>query len=134
MRRSDARDAEGFLAMQAPDCEWRVPGAELRGRDEVRGYLEPFWAAFPAAETEITLLVGDGTTIAAECVTRSVHAGPLATPQGDIPATGRELTHRFALVVAIDPDAEQAADVRVYYDQLELLAELGATPDAAAAG
>ena len=44
MRRQDSGDHEGFLALQAEDCDWTVPGAELHGRDAVRewtrGYSE----------------------------------------------------------------------------------------------
>ena len=46
MRRTDAREHEAFLALQADDAVWQVPGMTARGKAEVRAWLEPFWQAF----------------------------------------------------------------------------------------
>lgn len=132
MRRTDTSDVEGFVAMQAEDCTWVVPGAELHGLDAIREWLAP-WGAFPGYRHELTTVLEHGDTVVAEGVWRGVHSRPLPTPQGDVAPTGRELSFRFAIALEIDPRAGRSRHVRVYFDQLEFLAGLGLAPDMAAA-
>jgi len=54
MRRTDAGDQEGFLEMFADDCHWVVPGAEFGSKEELRGWLTPFWQGFPRSGTTST--------------------------------------------------------------------------------
>jgi hypothetical protein len=55
------------------------------------------------------------------------------TPQGEVPATGREVALRFAVVVRGDVELGQARSVHLYFDQLEFLGQLGLIPEPAAA-
>src|SRR5437899_652308 len=114
IRRSDSRDHEGFLAMQAPDCEWVVPGAELHGRDEVREWLEAFWQGFSSYKHLIDRVVESGDTVFAEGTWSGLHDGPLVTPEGEIPPTGKTVGFRFAIVIDGDLDAGHARSAHIY--------------------
>jgi ketosteroid isomerase-like protein len=131
MHKSDSRDFEGFLAALAPDCEWIVPGAEMRGRDQAHEWLGPFWQAFSSFRHDFDRVVEAGGAVYAEGTWQGVHDGALPTPGGDVPPTGATVSFRFA--VAAEGDAGQLSSVRVYFDQLEFLGQLGVLPDQAAA-
>jgi ketosteroid isomerase-like protein len=134
MRRTDARELEGFLALQAEDAEWIVPGAELHGRDQVRGFTQPFWSGFSRYRHDIADVVESGNRVYAEGVWTGTHDGPLPIPDGsEVPPTGREVSFRFAMSLEIDPERQQATSVHIYFDQLEFLAGLGLVPQPAAA-
>jgi ketosteroid isomerase-like protein len=128
-RRLDAGDLDGFMEMQTPDCHWITPIGELHGRDEVRAYLAPFQAGFPTERRHDLERVAevDGS-VYAEVVFRGVNDGALETPEGTLPATGKPPAQRSAHVVDVDLAAGQATAVRVYYDQLDFLGQLGLLP------
>jgi ketosteroid isomerase-like protein len=72
----------------------------------------------------------DGT-VYADGVFRGVNEGPMETPEGVLPATGRPLAMRFA--IHLEVENELIARVRLYFDQLEFLGQLGLLPEPAAA-
>jgi predicted ester cyclase len=135
LRLSDAREHEAFLDRFTDDVSWIVPGAQLTGRAEVAGWLRPFWSAFSSYRHEITRVVEAGDTVVAEGTFVGVHDGPMPTPMGELPPTNREVRFDFAMIAAGDPAAARASSVRIYFDQLEFLAQVGAlpSPDVAAA-
>jgi hypothetical protein len=134
MRRTDAGDEDGFVALQAPDCTWITPNAELNGRDELRAWLAPWWAGFPTERRhELTRVVELDDTVYAEGVFHGVNGGAMETPEGILPATGRPLAMRFAIVVDGDVVAGHATAVHLYFDQLGFLGQLGLLPEPAAA-
>jgi ketosteroid isomerase-like protein len=135
MRRTDAGDHEGFLAMQDDDASWTVPGAVLQGKEQLRPWLGLFWQGFTAYGHDLQRLYEDGPDrVICEGVWSGRNDGPLAMPDGsEVPPTGREASFRFAIVVSRRPGAQVADEVRLYFDQLEFLAQLGLVPDPAAA-
>ena len=91
-------------------------------------------AAFP--DHRITVLrtaVGDGgAVVVEESVIEGTHTGPLVGADGsELPPTGRHVSAPFAMVHEVR-DGRLAAS-RLYFDQLELLAQLGVTGEAAMA-
>jgi uncharacterized protein (TIGR02246 family) len=136
LRRTDAYDEEGFLALFAPDCEWIVPGSEpRRGPDEVREHLQLFWVGFPGFHHEIDRVIGAGDDVAVvEGTWHGVNTGPLVMPDGQqLPATGRPVALRFAMVGTRDPASGLIASGHLYLDQLEFLGQLGLVPAPAGA-
>jgi predicted ester cyclase len=134
MRRTDAREHDGYLALQAADCEWVVPVAELCGREQVQEWLRAFWQAFSSYRHEIRRVVDDGDCVYAEGVFSGVQDGPLTTPDGVLPATGKSVALRFAMVVSDhDLASGTARSVHLYFDQLEFLGQLGLLPEPATA-
>jgi predicted ester cyclase len=134
MRRTDAQEYEGFMAMQADDAEWIVPGAELRGHEQILSFVQPFWKGFSQYRHDIAEVVESGNRVHAEGVWTGIHDGPLPTPDGsEVPPTGREVSFRFAMSLEIDPERQQATSVHIYFDQLEFLGQLGLVPEPAQA-
>jgi uncharacterized protein (TIGR02246 family) len=134
MRRADGGDKEGFVDLFVEDCHYIVPGAELRGKDQLRQWLTPFWEGFPNFRHDLDRTVaasddvvcGEGTWVGR-------HEGTMTMPDGELPPTGREVSFRFALFGTRAADGEHIQDVHIYFDQLEFLGQLGVLPESAAA-
>src|SRR5947208_7456338 len=89
----NARDIDGYLANQSPDVEFVLPGdVTLHGRDQVRHYTEALWKAFPDGVLTFGNQVLAEDAAATELVFTGTHTGPMMTPNGPIPPTGKRVT------------------------------------------
>jgi predicted ester cyclase len=128
----NARDLEAYLANQQPDVEFSLPGGlTLSGRDELRQHTEALWAAFPDGSLSFGDQVFSEGAVATEVVFTGTHTGPMLTPAGPIPPTGKEVTLRSASILRIKGGL--IASEHVYLDQLEMMMQLGLMPGAAGA-
>ena len=134
MRRTDAGDQEGFLALFAEDCHWLVPGAELSGRDQLRQWVTPFWQGFSTFrhDLERTIAATDDVVFG-EGTWTGTNDGPLVMPDGELPPTGRTVSFRFAIAGTRAADGEHIQGVNLYFDQVGFLGQLGVLPESAAA-
>jgi steroid delta-isomerase-like uncharacterized protein len=123
--RFNRRDLDGALAHLGDDFEMLdVPmGLTLRGPEGFRQWLEPFLAAMPDSSTEITNVVAAGDWIATEHTGRGTHTGPLMTPNGEVPPTGRPMELKFAELFRLRDG--KVVEFRAYYDSATLLRQLG---------
>jgi hypothetical protein len=86
------------------------------------------------------LELGPGTCLVASRLadelgcTPAEHSGVLATPESDVPPTGRTVEMTFALFVSGDPAAGEASRVALYMDQFAMAAQLGMLPEPQATG
>jgi len=120
----NARDMEGYLNNQSPNVEFVLPGGvTLHGRDQVKQYTEAIWAAFPDG----TLAFGDQVladdAVATEVVFTGTHTGPMNTPGGPVPPTGKRVEIHSVSMLRIKDGL--VASEHVYLDQLEMLTQLG---------
>jgi steroid delta-isomerase-like uncharacterized protein len=123
----NGRDLDGYLANQQPDVEFVLPGGvTIRGREQVGQYTEAMWTAFPdAILTFGRQFLGDEGA-ATEVVLSGTHTGPMATPNGPLPATGKRVTVHSVSILRFEDG--RIASEHVYFDQLELLTQLGLAP------
>src|SRR5204863_118537 len=78
MRRTDSGDQKGFLECFTADVNWLVPGAQLDGIEQVRGWVAPFWQGFPTFRHDIDRAVADSDdTVFAEGTWTGEHNGTL---------------------------------------------------------
>jgi predicted ester cyclase len=110
----------------AADAEMVAPGGGASGRDEVIGFLGVFQEAFPDLRLETKRLLCDGPAAAAEGTLAGTHDGVFHTPDGDVPPTGRAVELRWAAVYATD--GETLKSEHLFFDQMELLGQLGLLP------
>lgn len=128
----NAHDAQAIGELFAEDGVLIDPAGEFRGREAIVGYWQGFFQAFPemAGEDEFKAEEGDGAIN--EWTAVGTHDGPLETPEGSIPATGKQVTIRGCDVITVRDG--RITSQRVYYDQLSFLTQLGLVSEAAAAG
>jgi len=122
-------DANAFAALYAPDAVAYDPmyPQPLRGRDAIRKDIEDFFKAFPDIQFKLSNIIARGDTIACEAEGTGTHRGPLAGPQGEIPATNRRLEMRAAFFVRINAQ-DLVAEERRYFDTAGMMQQLGLMP------
>ena len=110
-----------------PECEFAGPGSSFRGRKAIRAFVEAFHTAFPDVKHTFhnVYAIGDDTVVV-EYTFAGTHNGPLRTPGGDLPPTGRRVSIRSAQVVEMRDG--KAVALRTYFDRMELMAQLGLLP------
>jgi steroid delta-isomerase-like uncharacterized protein len=124
------KDLEAFVGNEHPDIEFVIPGGiTLRGRDQVREYMQIFWSAFPDITVSAGYQVVAGDTAVTESTYSGTHAGTLRTPNGDVPATGKRIQGRQVAVQRVKDGLVWSE--HLYFDQLEMLSALGLAPDPA---
>jgi steroid delta-isomerase-like uncharacterized protein len=121
-------DWDAYKRTLTPDSVHIEPGMELHGPDATIEGLGVFKTAFPDLHGEVTRMIGGDGEVAAEIVWRGTHTGPLTTPTGTIPATGKPVTIHATKVFAFDGDLIKYS--RHYWDMTELLGAIGAMPAA----
>jgi steroid delta-isomerase-like uncharacterized protein len=99
---------------------------EIGGRAAWRAYCERYTTGFSDLRIELTNLFGAGDWVFAEAVGRGTNDGPLVSPGGEIPATGRRIEVRFGMVFRVE--GGQIAESREYYDAMTFLTQLGLMP------
>jgi steroid delta-isomerase-like uncharacterized protein len=121
----NARDFDRLDSAIAPDGEYRnvASGEVFRGAEGVKQYQRNWATAFPESQVEITNLVGCGETVTMEYIGRGKQTGPLNTPQGTIPPTGREV--ELALCDVLTVRGGKIAGGRTYFDLASLMRQLG---------
>jgi predicted ester cyclase len=117
----NAKDADA--EPWSTDGEFVAPGAQLRGRDEVLGFLRMFWEAFPDAHNDVSRLIAEGPRVVAEGRFTGTHTGTLRTPQGEIPPTERRVEFRWS--ATCEAHRDELVSEHLYFDQLDLLTQLG---------
>jgi predicted ester cyclase len=123
----EARDYDAVKARIAADCDFRAPGVALRGPDAFLSWERPFLDAFPDLHHHLGPVIASGDGIAYELVVHGTHTEPLATPEGQLPATGRTLQLEACNVLRLDGQGAIAA-YHVYFDQVAFMVALGLVP------
>jgi ketosteroid isomerase-like protein len=125
-------DAEALGRLYAVDAVGESPdGPRLEGRAAIVDYLAAFRRAFPDVSWESGHQHESGDTAADEGWLTGTHTGPLATPDGELEATGRTIRIRECDLVTVRDGV--CVSHRFYFDQLEFLTQLGLTDAGGAA-
>jgi steroid delta-isomerase-like uncharacterized protein len=127
----NAHDAEGIAALFADDGVLTDPTGEYRGREAIGEYWQGFFQAFPDISGSDEFTAESGDTAINEWRASGTNEGPLETPEGTIPATGKRATLRGCEVITVRSGS--ITSHRIYYDQLSFLGQLGLVPEGAPA-
>jgi len=128
----NAHDEKALLALDTSDSTLTAPGgAALRGSQASSGYAMAWLNAFPDARMVVRNEVITGDTIVQEFTFEGTHTATLHSPTGDIPATNKRLSGRGAQVLKVRDGL--IADTQLYFDQVDVMTQLGLMPAPAAA-
>jgi len=124
----NASDWEKGKAAFARDAVYDEVGTARRieGGDAIMASWQAWKQAMPDVKGTVNGVVHDGHTVALEITWKGSHTGPLQTPGGTIPATGKPQTTRASLVMNFDGD--KIKDSRHYFDMLSFLQQIGVIP------
>ncbi|GAC1336079.1 MAG: hypothetical protein NVSMB22_28740 [Chloroflexota bacterium] len=125
-------DFDTVLAYVADDCEvenvaW---GQSFRGKAGFREFMQVWKTAYPDGTVEVVSQVAGDDGVTSENVFRGTHTGTLASPFGEVPATGRPFQNRFCEVWRMRDG--KIISLHNYSDNMSAMQQLGLVPEAQA--
>lgn len=128
----NAHDEARIRELNGENSIIEAPGdVHLEGRDAATEYGMAWLRAFPDARLTVTHELTDGDWVIQEFTFEGTHGGTLSSPAGDIPATNKRLNGRGVQLFKVEGDV--VTDTRLYFDQVEVMTQLGLMPEPAAA-
>jgi predicted ester cyclase len=127
----NAHDEAVIRELSAENEVFEGPGVRLEGRDATTAYAMSWLNAFEGARIDVHDELVAGDWVVQEFVFSGTHTGPLESPAGEIPPTNRQLRGRGAQILKIEGGV--VVDTRLYFDQVDVLTQLGLMPEPAAA-
>ena len=120
------KDWNAAAAILAPTCVYDEVGTQRRiqGVDEVTTAWRGWATALPDSHATFEAASASGNTVTLELTWRGTQTGPLQTPGGALPPSGRKIEIRACQVVEVADGKVQS--VRHYFDMATLLQQLGA--------
>jgi steroid delta-isomerase-like uncharacterized protein len=123
----NAKDQAAWSAMFADEATLVAPGGVSGSGPEAVSMFYRLWQdAFPDNRCRAVRIVGDDSSAVLEAVFEGTHTETLHAPTGDVPATGRRVDVPFVNVCGFD--GERMTDFALYFDQVELMTQLGLVP------
>ena len=126
----NAHDARAIGDLYADDAVMSEPSGEFKGREAIVQYWDGFFTAMPDLNGRDEFEAEAGDTAINEWSMSGTNSGPMDTPEGTIPATGKRVTVRGCDAITVRDGRIQSH--RVYYDQLAFMTQLGLIPEGAA--
>lgn len=122
------RDFERIVALTAPECEWVMmpTGQKFRGPDGMRQYSQGWATAFPDGRIEEKDTIAGDNGAASEFIGRGTHTGPLMSPTGEIPPTGKRVEVPFCEIYRTKNG--KIVGGGLYFDMATMLQQLGLMP------
>ena len=129
IERWNATDREGWAALYTDDVDYEAPGgAHISGLENLKEqYFDALVTAAPDRGSSDVVLVAEGDTVVEQARYTGTHTGTWRNPNGvEIPATGKTVDFPFAGVFRVTDG--KISSIRIYYDQIEVLTQLGLMP------
>jgi steroid delta-isomerase-like uncharacterized protein len=123
-----AGDWSRFRSVVHPDVLYEETGTQVR-TEGVEAYVrrcQEWKEAFPDARGTARATLASGQTVVQEIVWEGTHTGPLRTPGGTIPPTGRRI--RMLGTIWNTVEDGRAREIRHHLDVLTMLQQLGLFP------
>jgi predicted ester cyclase len=125
-------DESRIRELNAENAVFEAPGdVHVEGREATTQYAMAWLNAFPDARLNVTNEFVAGDWVTQEFIFEGTHEGTLSGPAGEIPATHRRLNGRGVQIFRVEGDA--VVDTRLYFDQVQVLTQLGLMPEPAEA-
>jgi len=112
-------------APYAEDAEISDPSGKYKGKAQILQSFKVWKTAFPQATGEVTNQIAMGDHVTSAVVFKTTHTGPLASPTGTIAPTNKPVELKVVLVSSFRNGLIQRE--RTYYDQADLMRQLGIT-------
>ena len=115
-------------AALAPDVVYDEVGTQrrLQGADQLIKVYQDWKKAGPDGKGTVTKAIASGDTVVLEVTWKATQNGPLETPSGIVPPSGKQWSIQAAQVIKIQNG--KIKEPRRYFDMLTLLQQIGAAP------
>jgi predicted ester cyclase len=125
-------DESRIRELNAENTVFEAPGdVHVEGREAATQYAMAWLNAFQDARLTVKNELASGDWVAQEFTFEGTHEGTLSGPAGEIPATHRRLNGRGVQIFQVEGDT--VVDTRLYFDQVQVLTQLGLMPEPAPA-
>jgi uncharacterized protein (TIGR02246 family) len=125
---SNNKDFDALGKLYAEDAVVTTPdGGEIHGRERIVEYFKGYGDAFSESKFEPAAAHEAGNVAIDEGYFVGTNTGPLTTPAGEQPATGKQIRLRECDIAVVEGGV--ITQHRFYYDQMEFLSQLGLLPD-----
>jgi len=116
---------EDVLALVAEDAEVVLmpTGQTFHGREGFTQFMQGFKSAFPDIQITITNQVASADSVVSEFIAGGTNTGPLSSPAGALPATGKRAEWPVCEVWQIRDG--QLTSLHNYQDMATMLRQLG---------
>lgn len=124
----NAADWAQLRAVVAPNLVYTETGTQRRveNLEDYLQLLQGWKQALPDARGTIHKAVSQGNTVVQEVIWEGTQTGPLLTPAGTLPPSGKAIRVPAAIWYTVEGGLVQ--EVHHYLDVLALLQQLGALP------
>ena len=118
-------DFDGVLALSRDDVEvvFVPAGQTFRGHEGFTQFMQGFKRAFPDITLTVTNQVATEEYVVNEFMVEGTHTGPLLTPAGEIPPTGKRA--EWAVCEVCQMKDGKLASIHNYQDLATMLRQLG---------
>lgn len=124
----NAHDEQRIGELNSENAVFEAPGeVSLEGRDAATRYAMAWLNAFPDARITVHNELVAGDWIAQEFTFTGTHEDTLMSPAGEIPATHKTVNGRGVQIFRVDGDT--VAETRLYFDQVQVMTQLGLMPE-----
>jgi predicted ester cyclase len=128
----NAHDEARIRELSGENAVVEAPGdVRVEGREPSTQYAMAWLNAFPDARITVNNELVADDWVVQEFTFEGTHEGTLGSPSGEIPPTGRRLRGRGVQILRVEGDA--VTETRLYYDQVQVMTQLGLMPEPAAA-
>lgn len=120
----NAKDEQGFTSLASTDI--RIVGSgglELQGLGGMRQFYQLWRGAFSDNVIRYHNVVDSAEQVIGEATFTGTHTETLAAPTGEIPPTNRRVSVDY--VGALNVSGGKITSMRIYFDVLDLMAQLG---------
>jgi predicted ester cyclase len=125
-------DESRIRELNGENAVLEAPGdARVEGGEAATQYAMAWLNAFPDARLTVKNELVAGDWVVQEFTFEGTHEGTLSSPAGEIPATHRRLNGRGVQIFRVEGDA--VVDTRLYFDQVQIMTQLGLMPEPAPA-
>lgn len=122
-------DLDTVLANQQPDARLLGDGQVVsEGHDQLAQLTQALWDAFPDGQFRHERRIITDNAAATELSFTGTHTGPLVTPAGELPPTGRPVTLHSASFLYFRDGL--IGEEHTYANQVAFLTQLGLMPGA----
>jgi steroid delta-isomerase-like uncharacterized protein len=122
----NARDRNAWAALYAEDVVYEAPGGQrISGLQDLgEKYFDALVTAAPDRVSSDVVLFADGEYVVEQARYVGTHTGPLRSPDGtEVPPTGKHFDFPFVGIFRVQ--GGKITTIRIFYDQIELLMQLG---------
>lgn len=122
------RDQDRFVSQHAEEVAMHDPTLRepVQGRTALGEWFHGLFEMFPDYKVEKTRLFGNGDWVCLEYIESGTMKGPIKGPSGNVPPTGKSFRSDCCVVCRVS--GRKISEVRVYYDVLGLMGQLGLGP------